>query len=330
MLRKNIRTSRRGKKDENRETAQLFDLTLKCILGEASHPAVVHLINNIYKKDYPLQTTLVKFDRTEYIKKIPESGKLQKIVTDMVLTLSGEGYRDTYLIEAQIDDDARMMLRIFNYSMAVALAGKTISGNGSYMEITMPSPALIYFEESKTENIVSIRIKFPSGESVLYKAPAFKILNHSISDLEGLALLLPFYSLKIRKELKKAGTDSEKRKKLSKELEGYMVEIVKSLEGSKRNSYINDEDLALLLEKLDVMNSELYGKYEEFAEVNMNLKKWATSGVRKAVDKAVIKAEKRGEMRGVNQTAKAMKAAGEAISKIMDYTGLSRSEITAL
>jgi len=251
-------------------------------------------MNCIYKKDYPLQTTLVKFGPTEYIKKLPELGKLQKIVSDMVLTLSGEGYSDTYLIEAQIDDDAGMLLRILNYSMAVAMAGKTISGNGSYMEITMPSPALLYFEESKTEDFVAIRIKFPSGESVLYKAPAIKILNHSVSELEGMALLLPFYVLKIRKELKNKGTDLKVRKRLSKELEGYIEEIVNLLKASKKNSYINEEDLALLLSSLHKINSELYGKYEEFAEVNMNLKKFGKSGVREAIDKAVGKAKKEG------------------------------------
>jgi len=212
----------------------------------------------------------------------------------MVLTLSGEGYSDTYLIEAQIDDDAGMLLRILNYSMAVAMAGKTISGNGSYMEITMPSPALLYFEESKTEDFVAIRIKFPSGESVLYKAPAIKILNHSVSELEGMALLLPFYVLKIRKELKNKGTDLKVRKRLSKELEGYIEEIVNLLKASKKNSYINEEDLALLLSSLHKINSELYGKYEEFAEVNMNLKKFGKSGVREAIDKAVGKAKKEG------------------------------------
>ncbi|MCL2283583.1 MAG: hypothetical protein FWC26_09740 [Fibromonadales bacterium] len=286
---------KKGKKDERRETAQIFDLTLKCILREASHSAVVHLINSVHKKNYPLQTTLVKFEPTEYFKELPESGKLQKIITDMVLTLSGEGYSDTYLIEAQIDDDARMLLRIFNYSVAVALAGKTISDNGSYMEITMPYPALLYFEDSKTEDIVSIRIKFPGGESVLYKATAFKILNHSVSELDGMALLLPFYILRIRKELKMKGTDSGERKRLSKELEGYVGDIVKSLEASKKNSYITDKDLALLLEKLDVMNSELYGKYEEFAEVNMNLKKWATSKVSKAVKESRAEGQAEGQ-----------------------------------
>ncbi|MCL2281859.1 MAG: hypothetical protein FWC26_00905 [Fibromonadales bacterium] len=306
------------KRNEKRETAQLFDLTLKCILKEASHPAVVHLINSIHKKSYPLQTTSVKFEPTEHIKKILKSGKLQKIVSDIVVTLSGQGFKDTYLIEAQIKDDAGMVLRIFNYSVQIAVAGKTISDDGSCMEIDMPAPTLLYFEESKTKDIVSIKMKFPDGESVLYNVPTLKILEHSVSELEGMALLLPFFVLKIRKELKKRNTDSKKRKRLSKELDGYVADIVRSLKESKKNNYINEEDLALLLNKLYHMSSELYGKYEEFVEVDMNLKKWAKSGVREAIDKAVGRA--------VNKARKESRAEGQAELLALWESGVSLAE----
>jgi len=59
------------------------------------------------------------------------------------------------------------------------------------------------------------------------------------------------------------------------------------------------------------------------------------TGIDEAIDKAVakaarteaklVKAEKR-----LSRTAKAMKAGGEAVDKIMRYTGLSRREIMAL
>jgi len=52
------------------------------------------------------------------------------------------------------------------------------------------------------------------------------------------------------------------------------------------------------------------------------LKKLVEVDVYKAVAKAEVKTEKR--------VAKAMKAGGEAIDKIMNYTGLSRREIMAL
>ncbi len=44
------------------------------------------------------------------------------------------------------------------------------------------------------------------------------------------------------------------------------------------------------------------------------------------VDEAIAKAEKR----SLSRTARAMKKGGEAIDKIMRYTGLSRREIMAL
>jgi len=80
----------------------------------------------------------------------------------------------------------------------------------------------------------------------------------------------------------------------------------------------------MLLRRL--LNMELYGKYPEFTEVDMTLKELADTDIDEAIDKAVAKAERR----GLTQTAKAMKKGGEAIDKIMRYTGLSRREIMAL
>ena len=118
----------------SRKTAKLFDLMFKSIIKGASSSAIVHLINGIYKKNYPLDTS-VKIEPTEFVKEHPKSGKLEKIVSDIIVTLSGENFRDTYLMEAQIDDDVEMSLRIFNYSIFAALEGRKISSDGSDMQI---------------------------------------------------------------------------------------------------------------------------------------------------------------------------------------------------
>jgi hypothetical protein len=98
------------------------------------------------------------------------------------------------------------------------------------------------------------------------------------------------------------------------------------------------------------MNAELYGGYSEFREVNMN-KRWEKIidpdfckryDAAKKWDEDVKKAKKQGLKEGIgqglsqgisqglSQTAAAMKAGGEAIDKIMRYTGLSRREIMGL
>jgi hypothetical protein len=324
----------------------------KSIIKDASSSAIVLMINGIYKKNYPLDTQ-VTIEPNELIKEHPKSGKLEKIVSDIIITLHSGDKKDTFIMEAQIDDDLEMMLRIFNYSTFVALEKRTVSDDGSCMQIEMPAPAVIYWETSKTKDIVSIKIKFPNNKSVTYKIPAFKVLNHSVSELGDMALLLPFYILKIRKELERKGTDSAKRKILSKKLESYIVEIDKILKRLKQNNYITAKDAAMLLRRLLNMNLELYGKYPEFTEVDVTLKKLVETGIDEAIDKAVAKAEARAEAnmkklvetgideaiekaevkaekRGLSRTAKAMKASGEAIDKIMHYTGLSRREIMAL
>ncbi|MCL2283951.1 MAG: hypothetical protein FWC26_11610 [Fibromonadales bacterium] len=47
-------------------------------------------------------------------------------------------------------------------------------------------------------------------------------------------------------------------------------------------------------------------------------------------NKSVLKKLDDAEAKGIGQVAKAMKAAGETVSKIMDYTGLSRRKIASL
>jgi len=313
----------------SRRTAQLFDLMFKSIIKDASSSAVVHLINGIYKKNYPLNTQ-VTIEPNELIKEHPKSGKMEKIISDIIITLHSKDKKDTFLLEAQINDNLEMILRIFNYSTLIALEKRTVSDDGSCMKIEMPSPVVIYWETSKTKDIVSVEIKFPNNKSIVYEIPTFKVLRHSVSELENMALLLPFYILKIRKELEKKSTDFTKRKILSKRLEGYVIEIDKVFKRLVRNNYITAKDAAMLLRRLLNMNLELYGKYPEFVEVDMTLKQLVDTGIDEAIEKAEAKAEKRGLSKGLSRTAKAMKVSGEAMDKIMRYTGLSRREIMAL
>ncbi len=176
----------------SRKTAQLFDLMFKSIIKDASSSAVVHLINGIYKKNYPLDT-MVTIEPNELIKEHPKSGKMEKIVSDIIITLHSENKKDTFLLEAQIDDDLEMILRIFNYGTLIALDKKTVSDDGSCIRIEMPSPVVIYLETSNAKDIVSVEIKFPNKKSVVYEIPTFKVLQHSVAELENMALLLPFY-----------------------------------------------------------------------------------------------------------------------------------------
>jgi len=58
----------------------------------------------------------------------------------------------------------------------------------SYNPYDMPSPVVIYWESSNTKDIVSVKIRFPNNKTIVYKVPTFKVLQHSVSKLEGMAL----------------------------------------------------------------------------------------------------------------------------------------------
>jgi len=110
----------------------------------------------------------------------------------------------------------------------------------------------------------------------------------------------------------------------------------------RANNYITDRDLDMLFDKLSRLNSELYGKYKGFTEVDMRLEKLAESRITKAEALGEARGRAEGEAKGISkgiaqginqgllQAAKAMKASGDAISKIIRCTGLSRREIMAL
>jgi len=63
---------------------------------------------------------------------------------------------------------------------------------------------------------------------------------------------------------------------------------------------------------------------------NCTLKNYKAICRREAQREAKMEALAEGRAEGTSQVAKAMKVAGETVSKIMDYTGLSRREIAAL
>ncbi|MDR1206376.1 MAG: hypothetical protein LBL26_13015, partial [Peptococcaceae bacterium] len=92
-----------------RETSKLFDLTLKRLLN-ASSRAIVYFVNGLFGTRYPPDST-VDYPLTEYI-----SSSLKSQMLDILLLINKT---DLYHIEAQIDDDGNMAIRVFDYGYAV-------------------------------------------------------------------------------------------------------------------------------------------------------------------------------------------------------------------
>jgi len=275
------------------QTAQLFDLMFKYILKEASSPAVVHFINGLFDKNYKSNSKVV-FLPSESVSE--QKGKLKKIISDIPLSING----DYYLIEAQISDDLEIALRAFQYAFALAKNNKAISRNGSLIELELPEPRIIYFEnKNKTPDIVTLRIKYPKGE-FSYKIPTFKVLEKPVSEFgkRRLDLLLPFYLLKFRRELQKKNVNSEKRKEIANRMAVLISDIDRILEKHSKENLISREDVSLLVHELSRMHGEIYGNYKEFKEVNMTLMQKIKTRHKEFEKRGIKLGEKLGEKRG--------------------------------
>jgi hypothetical protein len=161
-----------------RETMQLFDLLFKYTPKEASPQVAVHFINGLFGKDHPPDSGIA-FLSTESVTE--QNDKLAKIVSDIILAVG----TDTYLMEAQIDEDKTTALRVFQYSFAAARQTRRMSEDGSRITLTMPEARTIYWKSAnKTPDPVTLRLEFSGKRYCDYDIETFKTLNQSVEVLE--------------------------------------------------------------------------------------------------------------------------------------------------
>ncbi|MDR2446294.1 MAG: hypothetical protein LBD58_03225 [Treponema sp.] len=252
--------------NRERETLQLFDLMFKLILKEASPAALVRFINGLFDKNYPPDSE-VTFATTESVNE--QADRLEKIISDMVVTIAG----DAFLIEAQINDDESIALRVFQYGFAHAVQTKQTAG--SVTTLTMPAARIVYWETTRrTPDTVAVRLVFPDKTTHDYKVDALKVLDQSLEALDrrGMALLFPFCLLKFRREARKADADVERRRELAGEMKGMLREMEGFLAAGRRDGRLSVGDAAMLLERVGQMYEELYSFYPEFEEAKMELR----------------------------------------------------------
>ena len=279
-----------------RETAQLFDLMFKYILKEASPGAIVHFINGLFNRDYP-QDCSVTFTATESVTN--QSQKMEKIQSDIILVLNG----DTFLIEAQIGDDETIALRVFQYGFAHARQSKYISEDERIITLVMPEVRIIYWETThKTPDKVTLRLVFPNGSPHDYEIETFKVLDQSLETLEQrkMVLLVPFYLLKFRKELKKPSTTSEKRQQLAEQMKELLLQLEHMVKRNRNQGLLSNGDAEMILERILQMHEELYKPYPEFEEANMQLEE----RLKTHWQDYLAEGERRGERRGEQKERK--------------------------
>lgn len=115
----------------------IYDKLFKKILTLSSI-AVVNLINGLFNTNYPTDSTIT-YNWTEF-----EKEDLRMILADTILTING---RYSYHMEAQMEKDETIILRVFDYSYSHAVRNAT--GEAGRYYIRFPEPKVIYLYSIK-------------------------------------------------------------------------------------------------------------------------------------------------------------------------------------
>ena len=289
--------------------------------------AVIQFINGLFGTNYPLDST-VEYPNTENV-----SSKLRRLLSDMIVIING---RCAYHLEAEIRHDENIVVRVFEYGFAEALRTKTTSDGGQKISVKFPDARIIYWETRKhMPDEVTLSLEFPSGRNYDYTVKTLKFLNFTIEELEEkkLAILLPFYVLKLRKQIVSTRA-SKRRAELSIEMKAILNELMAAVERAVSVGSMNENDGRFVLEYTERLYKELYQGYDEFKEADVMLQDVILTYSEEAELRGIKKGMEKGIEKGIEkkalEVAKRMLARGIALSEIAELAGLPIDKVQAL
>ncbi len=239
---------------------QIFDHTFKRVLT-LSNKAIINLINGMFETDYPIDSKIV-YNWTEHTNK-----ELEWKLADTILTINDIC---SYHIEAQMTEDEEIVFRVFEYGFGHAYQNRIVRKGGETM--VFPEPRILYLSDSNLTKIPQayhLTLDFGTQGQFIYEVPVVKILNFSIEELNKrkMVILIPFYLLKLRKELKKART-KDNMNELQKLI---LYDIIGSINENKRLGNISQNDSYILTNLTQRLYFAIYSTYEELEEVSMRI-----------------------------------------------------------
>jgi hypothetical protein len=248
-----------------KETQKIFDRIFKRLMQTASSKAIIALVNGLFGTKYP-ENSKIKFPST-----VSVNENLGESISDMLMLINGT---DLVHIDVQTDPDFNMAVRMFLYDFEAALKTAQRSKTGDVV-MDLPRSIVLYWETTKTTpNEHKVTIRAPDGAGMTYRVPTYKVLDHTLEDIEHqkLLLLLPFYMLKLRKQvgnaLKRKTNQHELLNGYAKEMEKTVRQIQEILNKSAKTRLLTKDDKMGIIGFIDVILGYCYGKIKEFEEVS--------------------------------------------------------------
>ncbi|MDR1398981.1 MAG: hypothetical protein LBJ41_03565 [Treponema sp.] len=112
----------------------------------------------------------------EYPKTETVTRNLRHIISDILIVINRVC---AYHLEAQINNDEDIALRVFEYDWQAGLRSKTVCGN--VITVKFPRSIVMYWKTTKnTPDVVTLRLEFPDGATYDYQVKRFKLLDYTI------------------------------------------------------------------------------------------------------------------------------------------------------
>lgn len=239
-------------------TYQIFDKICKRILT-LSAKAVINLINGLFGTNYPTDSSIT-YNWTEY-----ENQDLKKTLADTILTINN---RFSYHIEIQMTEDEEILFRVIEYGFGHAYHNR-ITAKGKET-LFFPAPIVLYLSDQKTSSIpeeYELTLDFGNQGIFLYRVPVTILQNISVEELTNrkMVILIPFYLLKLRKNLSMARSET-----VINELKSLIEnDIINSIELNVALGNISSADGRQLLNMTKKLYQYLYSHYEDMEDVAM-------------------------------------------------------------
>ncbi|MDR2444732.1 MAG: hypothetical protein LBD44_02180 [Spirochaetaceae bacterium] len=298
---------------KSQDDKDIFDRSFKQIMGSISSRAMVRFINGLFDSNHPLDSEVKRLN-TEYIDKA-----LKKRLCDETVSVG----RTIYVIEEQTTDDANMAIRVFEYGYAQALHDKETQGR--VIELKFPRMIVLYLEAlASTPDVLTVRLRFPDSSEHDFNVKTVKLLEYSVEELleRGMAVLLPFYIVRLRKAARNARTEEE-RGKAETDFKNLALKLKEAIEGGTDENIFSEEDIATLLERLFRLVKYVGEGYK------------STTGVRKMIKKSlmgygqvlVLKGERKGIKEGKLESARNALKKGLSIEQVAEIVDIPTDEL---
>ena len=196
---------------------------------------VLPMVKAIFQREYPGDENVVLLSTEYTVSRIHEKGEklLHAIRSDLLLRIA----RDLYHFECQIEKDGKMVFRMLEYDIHIALThGKEArekNGSEQGAAVFFPKSAALYLgDEKNVLQYEACTMYFQDGTKHVYRIPVMRVQNYSLEEIEAghLDILIPFLPIRFRKQIdnllerekKTKTTDRKTREKIKRELSEFL------------------------------------------------------------------------------------------------------------